>query len=177
MNAGMLAAFVSPEAMLRAVTELRKRGYTELDGFTPFAVPGAEEAFGLSRSRLPRVVGVCAFTGALGAYLLQTWTVAWDYPLNVGGRPPYAPPVFVPITFEMGVLFAAFSALVAAIVLAGLPRLWDPVFEVVGFESATIDQFWVAIGESDPLLDRPVTAELLSDLGAARIVNMPEEAR
>jgi hypothetical protein len=176
MRAGVIAEFDSPQALLAAAARLRQQGFTAIDGHTPFAVPGAEEAFGLRRSRLPAAVLSCALAGATGAYALQAWTVAVSYPLNVGGRPAYSPPIFVPITFEMGVLSAAFAAFIALLALSGLPRLWDALFEVPAFESASRDRFWVAVERADPAFDSKETPALLSELGALRVVVVGEEA-
>jgi hypothetical protein len=101
-----------------------------------------------------------------------------DYPLNVGGRPYHSAPAFIPITFEMAVLFAATAALVSAIVLGGLPRLWHPVFEVDGFERATIDRFWLAVCAGDAAIDpalapaeaRARAVQALGGAGALRVV-------
>jgi hypothetical protein len=175
MRAGLLAEFETPERLLDAARALREAGLSRLDGFTPFRVHGAEEAFGIRRSRLPWVVLGFGLLGASSAYFLQWFTAAVDYELDVGGRPPHSPAVFVPITFEMGVLFAAFSALITVLVWAGLPRLWDPVFEVSGFERASIDRFWIGVDRADPCFDRDLAEQVLRDTGALRIVDLPEE--
>jgi hypothetical protein len=94
---------------------------------------------------------------------------AYDYPLDVGGRPPHMPSAFVPITFEMAVLAAALTIFVALLAHAGLPRLWHPVFETEGFESASVDRFWLAAeAPSDAVLDE-LESSLLAG-GALRVV-------
>jgi hypothetical protein len=86
---------------------------------------------------------------------------AVDYPLDVGARPPHAAPAFVPITFEMTVLAAAFAAFFGLLWLLGLPALWHPVFEGAGFERASVDGFWLGIDARDPIFSREqVTADL-----------------
>lgn len=176
MRKGLLAEFETAEGLLAAARALRDKGYSRLDGFTPFPLHGAEEAFGLRRSRLAWVVFLIAMVGASGAYFLQWLTVAYDYPLNVGGRPAHSPPMFVPITFEMGVLFAAFGSLFVLLAWAGLPRLWHPVFEIPGFERSTIDRFWLGVEAADPAFHRDETARLLWQLGALRVVPLPAAA-
>ena len=69
----------------------------------------------------------------------------------------------------MCVLFGSAAALISAIVLGGLPRLWHPVFEVEGFDRATIDRFWLAVGPGDSALDRARNTAALTAAGALRI--------
>ncbi|WP_437751346.1 DUF3341 domain-containing protein [Sorangium sp. So ce1389] len=169
MKRGLLAEFETPEAMLRALAELRGRGYRRLDAFTPYPVHGAEAALGLRRSPLTWLVLPFALAGAAGGYLVQWHNSAYDYPLNVGGRPQHAAPAFVPITFEMMVLTAALMGFVVLLALTRLPELWNPVFDVPGFERATIDRFWIGIDARDPALIRPIAERDLTDLGATTV--------
>jgi hypothetical protein len=169
MRVGFLAEFGTPAEMLRAIGELRRRGYRRLDAFTPYPIKGAEQALGLSRSRLPWIVGPLAFGGAGLAYLIQLFCNAYDYPLNVGGRPLHSAPAFIPITFETGVLTAAIVGVVAFLLLSGLPELYSPLADVEGFERASRDRFWVGVDERDPRFD-PVQVERdLRDLGPLRV--------
>ncbi|KYF85453.1 hypothetical protein BE20_35995 [Sorangium cellulosum] len=169
MRRGLLAEFETPEAMLRAIAELRSRGYRRLDAFTPYPVHGLDEALGLRRSPLNWIVLPFALAGAAGGYLVQWHNNAYDYPLNVGGRPGHAPPAFVPITFEMTVLAAALAGFVVMLVLTRLPELWSPIFDVPGFERATIDRFWIGIDARDPALISPLAERDLTDLGALAV--------
>lgn len=169
MRTGVLGEFTTPEAMITALAELRYRGYRKLDAFSPYPVHGAEEAAGMERSRLDWIVFPFAFTGAAVAYLVQWYCDAHDYPLNVGGRPPHSAPAFIPISFEMGVLTAALVGMIVYLALAGLPELWSPVFEVDGFERASIDRFWVGVDAGDPRFVRADVERALAELGASRI--------
>jgi len=169
MRAGVLARFGSPEALLSAATALRSRGYQRLDAFTPYPVHGLEQALGLRRSPLNWIVLPFALAGGAGAYLIQWYLNAYDYPLIVGGRPPHAAPAFVPITFETTVLVAALSGFVIFLGLARLLRLYHPVFEVEGFERASIDQFWLGIDARDPALVPSITERDLGALGALEV--------
>lgn len=168
MRTGVIGEFETPEAMVAALVGLRRRGYRRLDAFSPYPVHGAEEAAGMRRSPLPWIVFPFALAGAVATYLIQWYTSAYDYPLNVGGRPPHSAPVFLPIVFEMGVLTAAVVGMVAYLALTGLPELWSPVFEVPGFERASIDRFWVGVDVRDSRFDRGAVERDLASLGALR---------
>ena len=169
MRTGVLGEFRTPEAMIAALVGLRDRGYRKLDAFSPYPVHGAEEAAGMQRSPLDWIVFPFALAGAGVAYLLQWYCNAVDYPLNVGGRPPHSAPAFIPITFEMGVLTTALVGMIVYLALSGLPELWSPVFEVEGFERASIDRFWVGVDATDPGFDREAVERAFADLGASRV--------
>lgn len=166
----VMAEFASGAALLDGIRALRARGVSRIDAFTPYEVKGLPDLLGVRRSRLTWIALASGLAAGGGAYLLQWWINVIDYPLNIGGRPYHSAPAFLPITFEMTVLFASAAALISALVLGGLPQLWHPVFEVDGFERATIDRFWLAVGAGDPELDRSRDTAALEATGALRVV-------
>jgi hypothetical protein len=169
LEAGLVAEFETPAQIVRAAHEMRGMGYVKLEAFTPYPMLELEHAIGLRRSSLGWLVFACALFGAAAAYLVQWWTSAVDYPLDVGGRPPNSPPAFVPITFEMAILAAGVSSLVALVVISGLPALYQPVFDIPGFHRATIDRFFLAVSATDPAFDRSAVGERLHAVGALRV--------
>ncbi len=174
----MMAEFDSGPALIDGVRALRDGGVGRLETFTPYEVEGLDEALGTRRSRLGWIALVVGLAAGATAYGVQWWINVVDYPLNVGGRPDHSAPAFIPITFEMTVLFAAAAALISALVLGGLPRLWHPVFEIDGLERATIDRFWLAVPVGEAALAPEHTAALEA-AGAVRVVwlHPPAEAR
>jgi hypothetical protein len=169
MRAGLAAEFVSANDLLIAVQLLWERGYRRIDAFTPHPVEGLEEALYLGRSRLNWLVFPLAMAGAGFAFWLQWYCNAWSYPIDVGGRPPFGWITDIPITFETGVLTASVIAFVAFFWTVGLPRLSHPLFEVDGFDRASIDRFWLAIASDDPELEVPRTTTQLRDMAAIRV--------
>jgi hypothetical protein len=174
MTDALLAEYATPSALLEAITAARTRGYRKLEAYTPYPVPEVDEALAAPPSRLPWIVLAAGLSAAAGAYGLQFLLNAYLYPLNVGARPPHFPLAYVPITFEMGILFASLAAFFGVLALGRLLRLYDPVFEVPGFESATKDGFWLCIDASDPGFDAS-TAE--RDLHATRPVRVVRWSR
>jgi hypothetical protein len=170
---GLLAEFDSPEAMVAAARRLRELGYARLDTYSPHAVVEVEETLGIRRSFVRAVVLVLGLTGVLVAFLIQWFTNAFDYPLDVGGRPLASLPADVPICFETGVLFAALGAFFGTWALCRLPRLHGPLSEVEGFERASIDRFFVGVDSSDPRFE-PGVGEEMTKLGALRVVRFGE---
>lgn len=170
MARAVMAELSSPEALARALLELRRQGYRELDAHTPYPVDDVQEALGLKRSPIPWfVLAGAAFGGSLG-YLVQWFTSAVAYRLDVGGRPFHAAPAFVPITYELATLFGALVGFIAFFLLTGLPRPWHPVFEADGFESAARDRFWLRVCDSKPRAVPQETVNALLSLGALRVV-------
>jgi hypothetical protein len=170
LKSGMVAEFDTPELIVHAARELRVEGYVQLDAYTPYPMRELESAMGMRRSLINWVVFPIGLIAATSAYLLQWWTNAVDYRLDVGGRPPHAAPAFVPITFEMGVLFSALAAVLTLAAWSKLPALWQPIFEVQGFERASIDRFFLWVSEEDVAFHPNLTPQLLFELGALRVV-------
>jgi hypothetical protein len=176
MTSYVLGEFVEEAALLEAARILRGKGFTALDLHSPYPLHGAEEALGLKRSTVPLVALVAGVTGAVSGYTLQWWTVGVDWPLNVGNRPPHSPPAFIPVTFELGVLFAALAIFFGLLfAYFKFPRVHHPVFEVEQFRSASIDRLWLSAAVGGTEADR-VAAELRR-LGASSVsVVVSEEA-
>jgi hypothetical protein len=141
----LLAEFPTEAQLAAAIRELRELGHRRLEAYLPFPSHEVEAALARPRSRLPIAVFVAGIGGAAGAYGLQWLVNAYLYPLVVGARPPHFPLAFVIITFEMGVLFAALTAILSVLVGARLMRLWHPSFDVEGIESATGWKFWLEV--------------------------------
>lgn len=168
MRAGVLAEFDTPDAVLEAARRLRAAGFRRIDAFTPWPVKGMEEVLELGRPAISRVVFACAMLGAVVGYGIQWWTAARHYPLIVGARPPHAWPAFVLITFETSVLFGGIAAFVSAFAFSGLPRLWQPIFDVEGFERASLDRFFLAVDARDPSFDAEHLQNELRAMNALR---------
>ncbi len=169
MRSGLAAEFLSANDLMIAVQKLWERGYRRLDAFTPHPVEGLEEALYLGRSRLNWIVFALGMGGAVFAFWLQWYCNAWSYPIDVGGRPPFAWITDIPITFETGVLASALAGFVALFWAIGLPRLAHPLFKLDGFERASLDRFWLAIDAADGELDLARTADELRSLAAVRV--------
>ncbi len=175
MTSFVLGEFESEKPLLDAARALRAKGHARLDLHSPVPIHGAEEALGLKRSTVPIVALAAGVVGALTGYLLQWWTVGVDWPLNLGNRPPHSPPAFIPVTFELGVLFSAIA------IFAGLlfgyfafPRTHHPVFEVEAFRSASVDGMWLS-AEVEANGAEGV-ADALRRLGARQVSIVPGEA-
>ena len=168
-NYGLLAEFETPAAVYHACEKVRDAGYRNWDSHTPFPVHGLEKAMGIPSSRVPWVALATGLTGAAIGFTLQTWVHAVTYPLVISGKPYFAWPTYIPITFELGVLLTALGALFGMLAINQLPRLHHPLFGSERFERVTDDRFFIAIEAIDPNYDEEATAALLREAGAVHV--------
>lgn len=166
---GVLAEFRTPRDLCHACEKVRDAGFTRWDAHSPFPVHGLDRAMGLRASKLPFVALFFGLSGAAGAMLLQWWTSTVDYPLVISGKPYFSWQAYVPITFELGVLGAAFAVVIGMLAFNQLPTLWHPVFGSKRFERVTNDRFFISIESWDPLYDPKSSAEFLKKIGAAHV--------
>ena len=152
--------------LLEAVRILRANKEIITDVLSPFPVHGLDDALSIKRSGIP--VGGFIF-GALGAILafgFQAWVFTVSYPLIIGGKPFFSVPTFIPITFEVTVLFAGLSMVVAMFIRSKLkPNIsFEPVDEEI-----TDDKFviLVNINNDESTLQRVTT--LLSGIKTLEI--------
>ncbi|HEY3172783.1 MAG TPA: DUF3341 domain-containing protein [Thermoanaerobaculia bacterium] len=171
---GLLAEFERPEELVAAARRAREAGYRKLDAYTPFPIHGLSDALGFRGTKLPLVVLVGGLLGCATALGMQWFSATIHYPLNVGGRPLASWPSFIPITFELTVLFASVFAVLGMLGMNGLPMPYHPVFNAPRFAFASRDRFFLCIEARDPMFEKGGTREFLSGLGAREVVEVEE---
>lgn len=172
---GMVAEFSETPKVYHAAEMVRDAGYSKWDVHSPFPVHGMEEAMGIKSTRLPLVAMVAAMTGVLVAVLLQWGTSAYLYPMVVQGKPYGAWEPFMPIIFELGVLFTAFACVFGMMAFNGLPRFHHPLFGHERFYRTSNDRFMIAIEADDPNFDPQKTRALLEKAGGTDITIIEEQ--
>jgi hypothetical protein len=160
---GMMAEFESATALVAAARRAREAGYRKMDAYSPFPIEELSEVLH-HKDHLPLLVLIGGVVGGASGFLFQYWASAIDYPINVGGRPMLSWPSFIPVTFEMTILVAAFVAVLGMLGLNGLPMPYHPVFNVPRFEYASRNRFFLCIESSDPLFDKVATGQFLESL-------------
>lgn len=108
------------EILLKAVTQAKDDHLDIMDVYTPFPVHGLDPLLGLSESRLHIAGFVYGALGTLTAFLFMTWVFTRDWPIIFGGKPYWSVPAFIPITFELTVLFSAVGMVVTFYTICGL---------------------------------------------------------
>jgi hypothetical protein len=166
---GIIAEFDTPAAILRAAEKVRDAGYRRWDTFTPFPIHGMDKVMKLGNS----IVGWVSLAMGAGAFLSVVGLIwfcnAFDYPLIVGGKPMFSPPMtFVP-AYIMLIMGSAVGALVGMLGLNQLPRLNHPLLDVKRFELVSRDKFFLVIGAKDEKFCAVETRKLLESIGGVNI--------
>ena len=173
----LVSFFDHEEDIVGASRTVREAGFRIADVYTPYAVHGLDKAMGLAPSKLPVV---CFLLGLLGAALkvwFEFWTTAVDWPINVGGKPWNSLPAFVPVTFEVMVLCAGVSVVIAFLFVS---RLWPGKQAVLADPGVTDHRFVLVIEQADAVFDPIKVHELLKRFHVVRVeerVESEEEAR
>jgi ActD protein len=168
----MLGIFEDEEAILGAACAARDQGLRVVEAYTPYAVHGLDRALGLKPSRLSLVCLIAGATGAIVKLWFEIWTAALDWPINVGGKPWNSLPAFVPITFEVMVLFAGLATVAAFILVSRLRPGKQAQLVAPGI---TNDRFALVLEETDAAFDAGRVRRLLEQHGAVEIAESVSE--
>ena len=137
----VVGCFDDEAVLFPAVKKMRNAGYKIQDVYTPFAVHGLDHALGMRETSLHTAGFIYGITGTTTALSCMSWIFTKDWPLNIGGKPNLPLPAFIPITFELTVLFAAVGMVLTFCYLCQLapfvrkhhfhPRATDDYFVMV----------------------------------------------
>ena len=166
---GVLGQFPGPTELVGAARRVREAGYTKFDCHSPFPIHGMDAAMDLSPSKVGYVAGIAGLIGGCFGFWLQWWTSAVDYPMVIAGKPYNSYQAFVPVTFGLTVLFAAFGAFFGALITNRLPQLFHGVFYSERFAKVTDDAFFVSIESDDPKFDADRAGAFLTSIGATHV--------
>jgi hypothetical protein len=103
----VVGSFDDENVLFPAVQKVRTAGYKIKDVYTPFAVHGLDHALGMRETKLHIAGFIYGIIGMLTALLGISWILVFDWPLIFDGKPHFALPAWIPITFELTVLFAS----------------------------------------------------------------------
>ncbi|MBX3392091.1 MAG: DUF3341 domain-containing protein [Phycisphaeraceae bacterium] len=172
---GIVAEYATPADLYRASEMVRDAGYARWDAYSPFPVHGLDEAMGIRRTRLPILIAVIGLTGAALGYLMQHWMSAVDYAQVVQGKNPRDWEAYIPITFELGILSAAFTAILGMLAFNRLPMWNHPLLRKDRFLRVSDDRFMICIEASDDRFDPEKTRHLLEAAGGTNVDLVEDE--
>lgn len=126
----VLGVFEDEDVLLDAITKVRESGIKIHEVYSPFPVHGIDDALGYKRSRLPIAAFLFGMLGTTLALTMQFYMMKFDWPMIIGGKDHASFPAFIPVTFEMTVLLAAFGMVGVFMVASNLkpwakPRIFD----------------------------------------------------
>jgi hypothetical protein len=169
---GVLGEYADGQALLQAIAAGQAAGFTRMEAYTPLPMHEVAHALG-HKNHLPKLVLAGGLLGALVGFGMQYYASVVHYPLNVGGRPLNSWPAFIPVTFELTILFAALTAVLGMLALNGLPRPHHPVFSVPGFELASHDRFFLLVPHYDPRFEPDRAREVFAHTGPLSLHEVP----
>ena len=162
----VLGIYDDEDVLLHAIENIRAAGTKIHDVFSPYPIHGIDDVLGIKRSRLPIVAFFGGLTGMSFALWMQIWMLGFDWPMIIGGKPHIALPSFIPVTFELTVLFAAFSMVIAFFIVQRLkPSMRVNVFD----KRSTDDKFVMAIEVKEGVTDLSALNKLLRTTGAVEV--------
>ena len=170
----ILGEFDSPASLLKVAKYLASHGHSHFDTYSPFPIHGMDDAMNLKPSKLGWIVLLFGALGLLGGFSMQTF-MSLDYKYIISGKPFFSYPAFVPVTFEIMVLFSAFATVFGMFALNKLPQHYHLVFKSSNFRKVTSHGFFVGIESSDPGYDSKELHNLLVSLNSIKVEIIKED--
>ncbi|MFM7855315.1 MAG: DUF3341 domain-containing protein [Flammeovirgaceae bacterium] len=162
----IVGIFEDEEVLLKAVEDSRDKGVKIHEVYSPYPVHGLDEALGYKRSRLPIAAFLFGMTGTSLALLMQFWMLGYDWPMIIGGKNHASLPPFVPVTFELTVLLAAFGMVGTFFIVSDMkPYKYPRQFDL----RSTDDKHVMAIDLSNNKLSKDELASILKSNGASEV--------
>jgi hypothetical protein len=171
---GIMGEFTSAEALVKAAHAVHEAGYKNMDAYSPVPIEELHHALGLPTTKLPALVLLGGIIGGISGFILENWVSIFAYPLNIGGKPLYSWPAFIPVTYECTILGAALTAVFGMLALNGLPQPYHPMFNAKRFAMASRDRFFICIEATDPKFDPQHTRQFLEGIGAREVTTVED---
>jgi len=175
---GIVSLFKDPNAIISAAKKVASAGFTNWDVNSPYPLHGIDKAMKIKPSKLGIVTLIFGLSGVVLALLLMWWTMSVDYPMVIGGKPYFSLPAFIPVTFEITVILATVSTVVAMFAFFfGLPRNAHALHDTDYMKKVSLDHYGIVIEAIDPKFDEKSTMDLLNNLSplTTEIIYYPEK--
>lgn len=167
----VVGCFNDENVLFPAVKNVRKAGFKIHDVYTPFPIHGLDAALGLRDTSLHTAGFIYGITGTTVAFSFITWALAYDWPMNIGGKPFFSLPAWIPIMFELTVLFAAVGMVLTFCYLCQLA----PFVKKDHFHPRATDDMFVMAIECSDKTDENEVSRFLQDIGAIEVSTQYKE--
>jgi hypothetical protein len=161
----VVGCFEEEGTLFEAVKSVRKKGYKMQDVYTPFPIHGLDKAMGLRDTSLHTAGFIYAITGTATALSFISWVFTADWPLNIGGKPHFALPAWIPIMFELTVLFSAVGMVLTFCYLCQLA----PFVKKHHFHLRATDDLFVMVIECNAKTNEEEVSAFLKSIGAIEV--------
>jgi mono/diheme cytochrome c family protein len=173
----VLGLYDSPQALMKAIPEVKENISERLEAYTPYPIHGIDKVLGIRKSPVGGMVLVMGVIGALSILAFEMWTSGRDYPLITAGKPLFSWEAFIPIAFEVTVLFATLTAGLGMLFLLNrLPRFRHPMLRSRSLPLITRDRFALSVESSGRALDVEAIAAALRQSGATVVEILEQPA-
>lgn len=162
---GIAGIWTEEHLILKAAHKVRESGFTKFEAISSYPIHGMEEACGIKRSWIPYVTFTAGCVGLLAGLGLTWWTSAVDWAINVGGKPFFSLPAFIPIMFELTILFAALSSVGALFYACKIPRIDPPNID----PDLSSHKFAIFVPYNDTGYDEAKLERMFKELGAIEV--------
>jgi hypothetical protein len=163
----VVGIFDDEEILLDGIKNVRGKGVKIHEVYSPFPVHGIDDALGYKRSRLPIAAFMFGITGTSCALLMQIWMLGYDWPMIIGGKDFWSLPPFIPVTFELTVLFAALGMTGTFMIVSDMkPYKWPRQFDL----RSTEDKHVMAIDlAKNSGMSKAQLSQVLKEAGASEV--------
>jgi mono/diheme cytochrome c family protein len=173
----ILGLYQDAQSLMDAIPHVKAKATARLEAYTPYPIHGMDKALGLRKSPLAGMVLIMGVIGAIAAVGFELWASGIDYPIVTAGKPYFSWEAFVPIMFEVTVLFATFTAGLGMLLLLNrLPFFRHPMLKSKAMPLITRDRYVLAVEADGADLDVEEVSALLRKSGASEIevLEVPE---
>ncbi len=173
----VVGIFDSAQLLMKAIPEIKAKVPARLEAYTPYPIEGIDKLLGLRKSPIGGMVLVMGIIGAIAGIGFELWTSGWDYPLMTAGKPYFSWEAFIPIMFEMTVLFATFTAGLGMLLLLNrLPLFRHPMLRSKSMPLITRNKYALAVEAGGAELDAESVSRIFKESGAesVEVIEQPE---
>jgi len=161
----VVGCFEEEGALFEAVKRVRKAGYKLHDVYTPFPIHGLDRVMGLRDTSIHTAGFIYGISGTTIGLSFISWVFTRDWPLNIGGKPHFALPAWIPILFELTVLFSAVGMVLTFCYICQMA----PFVRKHHFHLRATDDKFVMVIECSPKTDEFAASAFLESLGASEV--------